>query len=78
MLEGGCSQKGVQNVNDPCYILQRQCYEDEVRLWNLPLSCLGRNSITRRFKQRWSFTRTVLPYSDCNVMMWYDEMPKSR
>ena len=57
------------NVNEPHYISQCQCYEDEGQLWNVSLSCSGGNSTTRRFEERWSFVGTMLPCSDCNVMM---------
>ena len=66
------------NVNDPHYISQCQRYENEARLWNISLSRSGRNYTTRRFEERWSFTRTMLTCSDCNAMIRYDEMPKNQ
>ena len=68
----------VSKFNNPRYIMQRERYVDEARLWNLSLLCSGRNSTTKKFEQCRSFTGPMLPCTDCNTMVWYDEMPKSR
>jgi len=70
--------KRCRDVNDQCYISQRQRFDYEARLWNVSMSHSGRNPTTRRFEQHWSFTGTMVTCSDCNAMMWYDEIPRGR